>query len=88
VDSAGKNLYGTTNCDGEYGRGNVFQLTNMGGTWVYNSLHDFTGGSDGAFPESNVTIDANGNLYGTTSFGGDSTCNPGQGCGVIWTITP
>jgi hypothetical protein len=37
-----------------------------------------------------VTFDANGNLYGTTAFGGmrgGENCYA-IGCGVVWEITP
>ncbi len=81
MDGAG-NLYGTTSCDGANGLGSVFKLTPSGDGWTYSSLHDFTGGSDGENPYSNVVFDANGNLYGTTSSGGS------QGYGVVWEITP
>jgi uncharacterized repeat protein (TIGR03803 family) len=76
-DGAG-NLYGTTLCDGANNAGNVFKLTSSG---TYSSLHDFTGGSDGGYPRSNVTFDTAGNLYGTASRGGN-------GVGVVWEITP
>ena len=85
------NLYGTTYGDGANGYGNVFKLTPSGGSWTYTSLYDFTGGSDGANPWSNVTFDTNGNLYGTTSRGGDTSGGcAGQylGCGVVWEIIP
>ncbi|MGO9516521.1 MAG: choice-of-anchor tandem repeat GloVer-containing protein [Candidatus Korobacteraceae bacterium] len=81
MDGAG-NLYGTTLCDGIYSFGSVFKLTPSGGSWSYTSLHDFTNGSDGRYPYSNVAFDANGNLYGTASAGGS------QGFGVVWQITP
>jgi uncharacterized repeat protein (TIGR03803 family) len=83
MDGAG-NLYGTTLNDGHgpYGSGNVFKLTPSGGGWTYTSLYDFTGGSDGAEPISNVIFDANGNLYGTTYYGGVNNN------GVVWEITP
>jgi uncharacterized repeat protein (TIGR03803 family) len=83
MDSAG-NLYGTTGCSGAYTAGTVFKLTPSDGSWTYTSLHDFTGGSDGASPWSNVVFDPNGNLYGTASGGGDLIC----GCGVVWEIAP
>jgi uncharacterized repeat protein (TIGR03803 family) len=84
MDPAG-NLYGTTVNNGGYG--SVFKLTKTGSTWAYKSLHDFTGGSDGGLPVSNVIMDAAGNLYGTASYGGTgSGCVPG--CGVVWEITP
>jgi uncharacterized repeat protein (TIGR03803 family) len=82
------NLYGTTYCDGAYNLGNVFKLTHLGGGWTYTSLHDFTGGSDGAKPVSNVILDGSGNLYGTASGGGNPNCDSGYGCGVVWEITP
>lgn len=81
MDSAG-NLYGTANSAGAYGYGSVFKLTPSGGTWTYTSLHDFKGGSDGFNPVSNVAFDSNGNLYGTTVYGGK------QGQGVVWKIAP
>ena len=81
MDGAG-NLYGTTLCDGANHAGNVFKLSPSGGGWAYTSLHDFTGGDDGEYPISNVTVDASGNLYGTAAGGGS------QGHGVVWEITP
>ena len=87
VMDAGQNLYGTTECDGANSLGNVFKLTNTGGSWSYTSLHDFTGGSDGSWPLSSVTFDTSGNLYGTTYFGGNLNCYSPYGCGVVWEIT-
>jgi uncharacterized repeat protein (TIGR03803 family) len=81
LDEAG-NLYGTTLNGGANGQGSVFKLTPSNGSWVYTSLHDFTGGGDGAFPVSNVVFDEAGNLYGTASEGG------ANGYGTVWEITP
>ena len=82
MDQAG-NLYGTTVVDGDNCMGAVFKLTPSGdGTWTYQSLHDFTGGNDGAFPYSNIVFDDNGNLYGTAFAGG------ANGHGVVFEITP
>jgi uncharacterized repeat protein (TIGR03803 family) len=86
------NLFGTTyfggtstNCDGA-GCGVVFKLDAAGKETV---LHDFTGGSDGAAPWAGLTVDAAGNLYGSTVFGGDLSCEPSYGgCGVVFEITP
>ncbi len=86
MDSAG-NLYGTTYGDSLEGLyGTVWELTPSNGGWTYTDLHDFTGGSDGAYPYSSIVVDANGNLYGTTSEGGSGSCK--GGCGVVWEITP
>lgn len=49
-------------------------------------IHAFTGGSDGAFPDSGLTTDAHGNLYGTTSFGGKKGCTSDQGCGTVFKL--
>jgi hypothetical protein len=80
-DAAG-NLYGTTFWQGAYGAGSVFKMTRSGANWTFTSLHDFNGGSDGGNPESNVTFDANGNLYGTASADGL------YAKGTVWEITP
>ena len=39
---------------------------------TFTVLHNFTGQSDGAWPEASVIGDADGNLYGTTVIGGTS----------------
>ena len=81
MDNAG-NLYGTTLCAGRSGEGSVFKLAPSDGGWTYISLHDFTGGSDGAYPYCNLVFDATGNLYGTAFYGGANNA------GVVFEITP
>jgi uncharacterized repeat protein (TIGR03803 family) len=88
MDAAGS-LYGTTYSDGVYGYGSVFKVTpQQDGTWLLTDLYDFTGFDDGRWPIGNVVIDANGNLWGTASRGGDRTLCSHLGCGVVWEITP
>lgn len=87
MDQAG-NIYGTTLSGGAHQKGNVYKLTPSNGLWTYTSLYDFTGGSDGGVPWGNVTMDAAGNLYGTTAYGGVTNAYCGAGCGVVWEITP
>jgi uncharacterized repeat protein (TIGR03803 family) len=83
MDGAG-NLYGTTAVGG--GFGNVFELTrNTDGTWTETVLHSFSG-LDGNAPYAGVTLDADGNLYGTTVYGGAYCLNIG-GCGVVFKLT-
>jgi len=87
MDAQG-NLYGTTSRTGAYNEGAVFKLTPTGGGgWSYSSLHDFTGGSDGSEPSS-LVMDANGNLFGVAFAGAGSGCVDGEGCGVVFEITP
>ncbi len=85
MDAAG-NLYGTTNHDGLYSEGTVFELSPSRDSWTFTSLHvfckDYPVCSDGAQPFSDLVMDANGNLYGTASLGGS------YGYGVVWEITP
>ncbi len=67
LDSAGT-LYGTTYAGGaSAGHGVVFKL-DEGGTETV--LHTFTASTDGANPYAGLTRDNQGNLYGTTYFGG------------------
>jgi uncharacterized repeat protein (TIGR03803 family) len=92
VMDAGGNLYGTaqnfgnTSCNkqgGNPGCGTVFRLN---GKHKFKVLHVFAGSPDGAVPNEALIVDKQGNLYGTTSFGGDDTCNGGYACGVVFEI--
>jgi uncharacterized repeat protein (TIGR03803 family) len=85
-------LYGVTDLGGDLscslplsqgGCGVIFRLDATGET----VLHSFTGGSDGGFPTV-VIGDGAGNLYGSTSAGGDLSCDPtlGYGCGVLFKL--
>jgi uncharacterized repeat protein (TIGR03803 family) len=81
-DSAG-NLYGTTlNGGGASDEGTVFKLDKIGKETV---LYRFKGGTDGAGPYAGLVRDPNGNLYGTTYYGGGSGCD-GRGCGTVFRL--
>lgn len=86
MDSSG-NLYGVGD-GGAYQNGAVYKLTPTPNGWSYSTLYDFKGGSDGSSPAGPLAIDAAGNLYGSTSAGGDLNCNNGVGCGTVWMIMP
>ena len=70
-DSAG-NLYGTTVAGGTYGNGTVFKVNGAG---VETVLYSVTGGTDGASPYGGLIRDSAGNLYGTTTYGGNTLCS-------------
>jgi uncharacterized repeat protein (TIGR03803 family) len=78
------NIYGTTSIGGQdppYD-GTVFELTRSGGQWSLNVLHSFTGQNDGGNPWSGLVFDNAGNLYGSTTGGGDN------GGGTAFQMTP
>jgi uncharacterized repeat protein (TIGR03803 family) len=84
------NLYGTT-ARGAYGGGIVFKLApNPDGSWTESILHMFGSQSrvDGLVPSARLVFDSAGNLYGTTSQGGDPCNNPAAGCGVVFKVAP
>jgi uncharacterized repeat protein (TIGR03803 family) len=66
LDAAG-NLYGTTAIGGASNAGVVFKMSPTGRETV---LYSFTGGADGGAPWAGVVRDLEGNLYGTTFYGG------------------
>ncbi len=81
ADRAG-NLYGTTYFGGANGGGNVFKVAPDGSE---TSLYAFcTQGncSDGNEPLAALVVDKSGNLYGTTSTGGQ------YGNGVVFKLAP
>lgn len=84
ADKAG-NIYGTSVQGGLSASGTVFELSPSGGNWIHTVLYSFTGGNDGGEPYKGVTLDAQGNLYGTAVTGGTGACE--GGCGVVYKLT-
>jgi len=84
MDGAG-NLYGTTVLGGIFGGGTVFQLMPTPNGWVHAVLYGFTGSADGGEPYKGVTLDPQGNLYGTAVTGGSGGCE--GGCGVLYKLS-
>jgi uncharacterized repeat protein (TIGR03803 family) len=78
MDTAG-NLYGTTLGGGSLNNGTVFELTATGSETV---LHAFLNTPDFATPYGGLVRDSQGNLYGTTWFGG------ANGTGGVFEISP
>ena len=67
ADRAG-HLYGVTSSGGSGNYGTVFQLSLTANGWKERVIHTFSS-SDGAGPQG-LVMDARGNLFGTTYFGG------------------
>lgn len=84
------NLYGAASNGGQHGKGMVYKLTPPASfncrtlfcPWTKTPLYQFTGGVDGAYPESPLIFDRSGNLYGTTDSGGAANA------GVVFRLTP
>lgn len=75
------NFYGTTDEGGTHSGGTVFRITPTG---TLTTIHNFcakTNCADGSYPYAGVVQGSNGNLYGTTTFGGS------HGVGSVFTMT-
>jgi len=83
LDPAG-NIYGTTFYGGTLGYGSIYEIDTTGKLTV---LHSFNYTPDGGNPMGGLIRDSAGNLYGTTSQGGDLSCGF-SGCGTIFKLTP
>ena len=87
VEDAAGNFYGTTQGGGDRDAGAVFQIA--AGTGVESVIYSFKGGKDGVDPYGGLILDAQGNLYGTTITGGDSTCYADAStCGIVFELSP
>lgn len=81
-------IFGTTYEGGPRFSGIVFKLSRGGGAnWTENVLYSFKGeafggGSDGANPVAGVVMDSDGNLYGTTDYGGPAAV------GTVFKLAP
>jgi len=86
IQATNGDLYGTTYELGANGFGTVFKITPGGTLTTVYSFCAQTACSDGiAF--ARLIQAANGELYGTTNFGGNFNC-PSYGCGTIFKVTP
>lgn len=64
------NLYGTTSLGGAYGAGTVFEVNTSGSETVLYNFCSQPRCIDGTTPGAALVLDGQGNLYGTTQFGG------------------
>ncbi len=92
-DKAG-NMYGVGITGGAYDDGAAYELSPDGhGNWTETILYDFCQNFDGLScldgesPSAGLAIDASGNLYGTTGFGGTGN-ELGSGGGIAFELSP
>jgi uncharacterized repeat protein (TIGR03803 family) len=85
------NFYGTTTSGGNFtancpstGCGTLFEVSKTGAETI---LYKFSGIPGGAFPSGNLVQDADGNFYGTTQAGGNTSgACPSIGCGTVFEL--
>ena len=82
-----RHLYGTANIPA----GGIVQVQRRSstGAWTERVLYTFQPAT-GFQPSGPLAFDSSGNLYGTTYYGGDSSCYDGfqGGCGVVFKLSP
>lgn len=86
VQTPDGNFFGTTDEGGAYGSGTIFEMSSAG---VLTNIYSFTGGDDGGNPAARLTLAADGNLYGTTAYGGfydDGTIFRISPAGILTTL--
>jgi uncharacterized repeat protein (TIGR03803 family) len=87
-------LYGQTTWGGSFA-GIVFQLRPSAKAcvtvlcpWNESTVYDFGNGYGQVAPAGLPILDSEGNIYSTTSSGGDPSCNGGAGCGTAFKVNP
>jgi len=86
------NFYGTTqgggaNCASSNGCGTLFRMTPTGELTTIYSFCSLPNCTDGQGPSGGLVQGNDGNLYGTTTYGGSSD-NCSLGCGTVFKVTP
>lgn len=81
IQASDGNLYGTTDNANSGSRGTVFKISNLSGVPVKSVIHTFSDPGDGDGVVSAVIQASDGNLYGTTGWGGSN------GAGTVFKIT-
>jgi uncharacterized repeat protein (TIGR03803 family) len=90
LQDAEGNLYGAAQNGGDLscpelpllGCGTLFKVAKDG---TFTVLYTFTGGPDGAGPQSGLIMDNAGNLYGAANVGGSTVCP--YGCGTLYKLS-
>ena len=93
VQASNGDLYGTTVAGGANGGGTVFKIAPNGTETTLYSLcaQGYPNCPDGYEPYAGLVQATNGELYGTTTYGGSRTnypCDFFHGCGTVFKITP
>jgi uncharacterized repeat protein (TIGR03803 family) len=81
VQATDGDFYGITRFGGVQQAGGIFQISSNG---AFTPLYTFTNGADGERPYGGLVQGSDGNLYGTTEFGGLA----GVGAGTFFRFNP
>jgi uncharacterized repeat protein (TIGR03803 family) len=83
IEGSDGNFYGTTSVYGPFSGGTIFKITPTGQlTTIYSFCQQQFGCLDGEYPNAGVIQSSDGNLYGTTYYGGTN------GWGTVFKVTP
>jgi uncharacterized repeat protein (TIGR03803 family) len=87
IQASDRNLYGTTSLGGTHDQGTIYRITPNGAlTTLYNFCSQVNC-TDGASPFAPLIQGLDGNLYGTTSEGGDSRLCQSGNCGTVFRMS-
>jgi uncharacterized repeat protein (TIGR03803 family) len=82
MQAADGNLYGTTYSAGQFNAGTLFKITPAGAFSVVHAFCSSANCADGQWPAFPPVQGSDGNLYGTTGYGGIADS------GVLYNLTP
>jgi uncharacterized repeat protein (TIGR03803 family) len=85
IDASG-NLYGVAS-GGPHGHGQIFRLTNSGGTWAKTILYNFAN-TTADVVGSPMFMDAAGNMFLLAVIGGNVNTQCPSGCGEVFELSP
>ena len=86
TEGSDHSMYGASQSNLDW-TGYAFRLPPSGPLQI---LHHFTAGADGGLAFGDMLLASDGNLYGTTAVGGDTTsanCTLSMGCGTVFRLT-
>jgi len=86
VQGRNGSFYSISGFGGTNALGAVIEISTGGVSMIYNFC-SLTNCTDGAYPQVGVLLGTDGNFYGTTYEGGNSTCK-GCGSGTVFKVTP
>jgi len=88
VQGTDGNFYGTTFYNGYDSAGTVFKITPSGELTTLYTFCSQSDCADGSGPSAPLIQGTDGNFYGTTTFGGNTSGGTATGWGTIFQITP